>query len=372
MISRIAKLEYIQSAKHIDAFLISSPSSVKYFSGYFFYFEHGSSPFHLLPAILMIDRSGDASLVIADNEMGQSDFVDPKIRLRAYESYTYEKAPDPAEECLSKIVDFIRTNKLEAARIGIEGDQFPFVIAEKLAELFPGIEWKDIKEEVSRLKSVKDPDEIECIRRAAALSDIGQQAVVEFAREGMTELELFAIVHGEIEKAVGTRVPLMSDLSTGSNTNSGGGIPTNKKIKSGDLILSDFQACLQGYWGDSCSTIVVGSATEDQKKTWKLVHEALDIGINAIRPGVEAREVDRLMRAHIGNYPHHSGHGVGTSYHEGPRITPYNSTQLIPGMIIALEPAIYKQHWGIRLEHLMLVHASGAELITKFKHRLEI
>jgi Xaa-Pro aminopeptidase len=372
MISRIAKLEHIQSAKHIDAFLISSPSSVKYFSGYFFYFEHGSSPFHLLPAILMIDRSGDASLVIADNEIGQSDFVDPKITLRTYESYTYEKAPDPSGECLTKIVEFIRTNKLEAARIGIEGDQFPFVIAEKLAELFPGIEWKDIKEEVSRLKSVKDPDEIECIRRAAALSDIGQQAVVGFAREGMTELELFAIVHGEIEKAVGTRVPLMSDLSTGSNTNSGGGIPTNKKIKSGDLILSDFQACLQGYWGDSCSTIVVGSATEDQKKTWKLVHEALDIGINAIKPGVEAREVDRLMRAHIGNYPHHSGHGVGTSYHEGPRITPYNSTKLVPGMTIALEPAIYKQHWGIRLEHLMLVHASGAELITKFKHRLEI
>jgi Xaa-Pro dipeptidase len=371
-ISRIEKLDYIQKAGNIDAFLFTSSSSVKYFSGYFFYFEYGSSPFHLLPAILMIDRVRDASLVIADNEMGQSEFVDPKIRLRAYESYTYEKAPDPAAECLARIVDFIRSNKLEAARIGIERDLFPFIIAEMLAELYPRIVWKDIKEEVSRLKSVKDPDEIECIRRAAALSDIGQEAVVAFAKAGMTELELFAIVHGKMEKAVGSRVPLMSDLSTGTNTNSGGGMPTNRKIASGDLILSDFQACLQGYWGDSCSTIVVGTATEEQKKTWKLVHEALEIGINTIKPGVEAREVDRKMRAHIGNYPHHSGHSVGTLYHESPRITPYNNTQLKPGMTIALEPAIYKEHWGIRLEHLMLVHSSGTELITKFKHRLEI
>ncbi len=150
----------------------------------------------------------------------------------------------------------------------------------------------------------------------------------------------------------------MSDLSSGVSTNSGGGMPTDKIIEHGDLILSDFQACLQGYWGDSCSTMVIGSPTAEQKKTFTLVQEALEIGIEAMKPGVQANEIDRLMREHIGNYPHHSGHGVGTAYHEGPRITPYNDIQLVPGMIIALEPAIYKEEYGIRLEHLMLVTAS--------------
>ena len=98
--------------------------------------------------------------------------------------------------------------------------------------------------------------------------------------------------------------------------------------------------------------------------------ETLYIGIEAIRPGIPAKEVDRLMRNHLGNYPHHSGHSVGTAYHEEPRITPYNDTILEAGMIIALEPAIYQPDYGMRLEHLMLVTDKGSELLTKFKHRL--
>jgi len=194
---------------------------------------------------------------------------------------------------------------------------------------------------------------------------------LKYAKEGMTELELFSLVHKEMEVSVGYRVPLMSDLSCGAGTNSGGGMPTDKIIQRGDLILSDFQPCLQGYWGDSCNTMVLGSPTSEQKKTFTLVQEALEIGIGAMKPGVPANEIDRLMREHIGNYPHHSGHSVGAAYHEGPRITPYNDIPLVPGMIIALEPAIYREEYGIRLEHLMLVTPSGCEVLTKFKHRFE-
>lgn len=117
--------------------------------------------------------------------------------------------------------------------------------------------------------------------------------------------------------------------------------------------------------------MVVGTATAEQREIFNLVKEGLEIGIRAIRPGVQANEIDRLMRKHIGNYPHHSGHSVGTAYHEGPRITPYNETKLEPGMIIALEPAIYKEEYGVRLEHLMLVTSTGSEQLTHFKHCFE-
>jgi Xaa-Pro dipeptidase len=371
MISRILKLSEIKKGKHVDAFLIGSASSVKYFSGYFFYFEYGSSPFHLLPAILMVVPDQDVALILADNEMGQSSYIDPIITVILYESYTYEKPPNPAGECLKKICAFIEKNKLGSSRIGMEPGSIPFLIAQKLDELYPSIEWVDISADITRLKSVKDSDEIEYIRQAAGLADIGQEAVLKYAREGMTELELFALVHRDMEAATGFRVPLMSDLSSGTGTNSGGGMPTNKIIQSGDLVLSDFQPCLQGYWGDSCNTMVVGAARAGQKKIFIRVKEALEIGIQAIKPGVRASEIDYLMRKYIGDYPHHSGHSVGTAYHEGPRITPYNETELEPGMVIALEPAIYKEDYGVRLEHLMLVTANGSELLTQFKHRFE-
>jgi Xaa-Pro dipeptidase len=371
MISRIPKLSEIKKGKHVDAFLISSSSSVKYFSGYFFYFEYGTSPFHLLPAILMVVPGRDAGLILADNEMGQSSSLDSAITVLPYESYTYEKPPDPSGECLKKICAFIEKNKLYSSRIGIEPNTIPFLIAQKLDELFPSIQWVDISADVARFKSIKDSDEIEYIRLAAGLADIGQEAVLKYAREGMTELELFALVHRDMEASAGFRVPLMSDLSCGTGTNSGGGMPTNKIIRSGDLVLSDFQPCLQGYWGDSCNTMVLGTATAEQKKVFIRVKEVLEIGIQAMKPGVRASDIDYLMRKHIGDYPHHSGHSVGTAYHEGPRITPYNETELEPGMVIALEPAIYKEDYGIRLEHLMLVTSNGSELLTQFKHRFE-
>ena len=77
------------------------------------------------------------------------------------------------------------------------------------------------------------------------------------------------------------------------------------------------------------------------------------------------------MRSHLkaeGNFGHHGGHGVGTIYHEEPRIVPYNTMILQPGMVIALEPAVYKNDYGIRLEHLMLVTKDGCEVLTNFNH----
>jgi Xaa-Pro dipeptidase len=371
MISRITKLSELKKLKDIDCFLIGSSSSVKYFSRYFFYFEYGSSPFHLVPAILMVIPDQDAVLILADNETGQLSFIDPLLTVIPYESYTYEKPPDPSGECLKKVCAFIEKNKLASSRIGIEPNSIPFLIVQKLDELFPSIEWVDIGADIASFKSVKDRDEIDSIRLAAGLADIGQEAVLKYAREGMTELELFALVHRDMEASAGFRIPLMSDLSCGTGTNSGGGMPTNRIIRSGDLVLSDFQPCLQGYWGDSCNTMVVGIATAAQKKIFIQVKEALEIGIQAMKPGVRASEIDNLMRKHIGDYPHHSGHSVGTAYHEGPRITPYNETELEPGMVIALEPAIYKEDYGVRLEHLMLVTPNGPELLTQFKHRFE-
>ncbi len=371
MISRIGKMSRIKKAKRVDAFLISSSSSVKYFSGYFFYFEYGTSPFHLLPAILMVVPEHDTALILADNEMSQSAFIDPLLTLFPYESYTYNKPADPSGECIKGIRAFIQKNNLGSSRIGFERDTLPFVIVQTLSEIFPSMEWVDVSAEIAHLKAVKDKDEIDCIRRAARLADIGQEAVLKYSREGMTELELFSLAHRDMEQSVGFRIPLMSDLSSGVGTSTGGGMPTNKIIRSGDLVLSDFQPCLQGYWGDSCSTMVVGIPTAAQKETFNLVGEALEIGIGVMKPGVKAKEIDRLMRKHIGEYPHHSGHSVGTAYHEGPRITPYNETELEPGMVIALEPAIYKEDYGIRLEHLMLVTEEGNELLTQFKHRFE-
>lgn len=374
MKGRIEKLSEIKKAKKIDAFLITSLASLKYLSGYFFYFEHGVSPFQLLPAALFVAPELNASLVLADNETQHLPSIDSSISVKAYESYVYEKPIDHAAQFLFQLNEVFKEASINNGRLGVELNELPASILLLLTSQYPGIELVDITDEITRLRIIKDKDEIESIRKAASLSDIGQATVLRLAKSGMSELELFNLVRREMEESVGTRVPLMADFVSGAATATGGGLPTSKIINEGDLILTDFTPCLNGYWGDSCSTIVVGAPTTEQSKIFNLVREALEIGINAIRPGIQAKEVDIAMRQHLeaeGNFGHHGGHGVGVVYHEEPRITPYNTMLLQTGMVIALEPAVYKNDYGIRLEHLVTVTNGGCEVLTKFIHRFE-
>jgi Xaa-Pro aminopeptidase len=108
----------------------------------------------------------------------------------------------------------------------------------------------------------------------------------------------------------------------------------------------------------------------------KTAEAALEFAISLIKPGVVAREVDQKVRQFMTDagypvYPHHTGHGVGVSGHEGPRLVPYCEDVLAEGMVIMLEPGIYLPgETGVRLEDGMLITANGVELLTNFDKSL--
>ncbi|BBE16163.1 Xaa-Pro dipeptidase [Aquipluma nitroreducens] len=368
MVQRIERLKSVGERENIDVFIFTSASSLKCFSGYYYNFETGPSPFQLLPAALVVVPDQFMGIVIADNESLTAPVPGIEVSVRKYASYVYEEPLDFTNHFLIQLHEMLKQIGMSKARIGIEQNTFPYVIANSLKAKYSEMEFVNITGEVSRIKAVKDADEIKNIRKATALSDIGQSAVIKYAQAGMTELELFSLVRLEIEASVGTRIPIMVDLVSGARTASGGGIPTNKTIQEGDLILSDLTPCFNGYWGDSCNTKVIGKPTSGQMKTFESVKQALNHAISAVRPGIKASEIDDLMRKHAGNFPHHGGHGVGTLYHEEPRIVRYNNTVVEPNMVIALEPAIYEKGFGIRLEHMVLVTETGCEVLTQFQH----
>jgi Xaa-Pro aminopeptidase len=115
----------------------------------------------------------------------------------------------------------------------------------------------------------------------------------------------------------------------------------------------------------------VGEPAAELRKIRGIVRGTLRRGTDAVRPGVIAKDLDSLMRNAIRDagyepYPHHSGHGLGVSFHEEPRIVPYNERTLEPGMIVALEPGIYLPGvGGVRLEDVVLVTADGCEVLTR-------
>jgi Xaa-Pro aminopeptidase len=119
-----------------------------------------------------------------------------------------------------------------------------------------------------------------------------------------------------------------------------------------------------GYWGDSCATFTVaGEASPALRDPHARGREALARAVELVRPGARARDVDAAIRDGL-DYPHHTGHGVGTAYHEEPRVVPDAGAVLEPGMVVALEPGVYGDGFGVRLEQVVLVTPDGAEILS--------
>jgi len=372
MLARKKRLELFGKSKGLNGFLFTSPANVLCYSGYWYDFQTGPSPFQLIPAALLIFADHDPAILLADNEESKSGTVHQGTAIKLYASYTYKEPLMFINSFINEVINIFKTTKIKTGKIGIETGHVPFEIIRKLSNIFPSIEWIDIEPDLSLLRATKDEDEIECIKRAANLADIGQRAVIKYAAPGMTELELFSKVRLEMETVAGTRIPLMTDLVSGNTTATGGGNPRVKQLEKNDLVLSDFTPCLNGYWGDSCNTIILGLPSSEQLEIFEKTKEALNLGLKALLPGVQAYQVDQLMRNHLkeyGEFGHHGGHGVGACYHEEPRIVPYNKMVLEAGMVVALEPAVYKKNYGIRVEHLAVVTSGAPKILTTFHHR---
>ncbi|PYV33467.1 MAG: hypothetical protein DMG22_09820 [Acidobacteria bacterium] len=368
---RREKLAAALKETQADHALLTSLASLRYFTGYSAGIETGPSPFSPLMGALLWIAGEQPRLFLADMESSES--VVPGLEVTTFEGYTVEKPLAAAKDLSAKLLT--RLEKLPASRIGIESEDLSAGIFERLRSACPQAAFHDITSSLERLRLVKDDEEIALLREALGLCDLGQELTKKLARRGMTEVELFAEVRKGMEIRAGGRLPLLADLVSGPRTAEIGGPPSSRVIQEGDLIISDLVPRHQGYWGDTCNTCVVGEPTAEQRKIFDGIAAALAEGIDKVHPGMRACDLDADLRKRVlrlgGGYPHHSGHGLGVTWHEEPRIVPYNPLALQPGMVIALEPGIYfKDRFGLRLEHAILVTEKGAEILSKFKHTL--
>ena len=259
-----------------------------------------------------------------------------------------------------------------ASTVGIEPAHLTVADRDRLAAVLAHkIRIKSAPPLIEEQRKVKDQTEIDLIRKAvlsgAALFDTLLNAI----RPGRKETAVAAELEYAARKAGCEGMSFETIIASGSRSALPHGRASDQSIPRSGFVVCDFGVILAGYCSDMTRTVYVGQATREVRNFYAAVREAQLAGIDAVRPGIQVAEVDRVARsvlkkAGLGRYfTHSTGHGVGLEIHEAPRIAAGQTEILQPGMVITIEPGAYiPGKWGVRVEDMVLVTEHGHEVLT--------
>ena len=227
---------------------------------------------------------------------------------------------------------------------------------------------------------MKSPDEIERIRQASQLAEAVLADLLPTLTTGLTERELAASFEHQFKRR-GARGPSFETIALfGPRTSLPHGEPGDTPLTPGDAVLLDFGCQLNGYCSDLTRTYAYDTIPGAWFETvYSVVLQAQQAALEAIRPGIECRQLDAVARdiitqASYGErFGHGLGHGVGIEVHEAPRLGKDSQTVLEEGMVVTIEPGIYLPgQGGVRIEDLVAVTAHGCQPLCDTPKTLKV
>ena len=261
-------------------------------------------------------------------------------------------------------------NQSSAKKFGV--DTLPIESWRALAKAVGGEEKLEPANNLIReLRKTKDQQEIQLIREACKLANIGMQVASETIHPGVKEKQVAAEVEYAMRKANSDGTAFDTIVASGVYSAFPHGGFLEKTIHEGDLVVVDLGATYKFYRSDITRTYIAGKASEKQTRIYETVKLAQQRAFETIKPGILASDVDRVARQVIENagfgdyFVHNLGHGVGLEVHEAPILSPDSKDVLEEGNVVTVEPGIYLPEFcGIRIEDTVLVTKDGAEKLT--------
>ncbi len=322
------------------------------------------------PALLFFER-GSFTLFADEGFSDASSFSsEPDCTHISFVGYTIDQPIDAPSRLADALRESLANGSAQSGRVGVEDKSLPLALCQTFLDARPGCEPLSLEGSLLPLRAVKTEEELARIREGFRLVKIGHDAGRKAVRLGQREIDVWTEVQTAVEREAGKWMQMGNDCIVGHRPANMSAAPLDFEIIANDALILDLSVVVDGYWTDSCATYYAEQPTAQQFQMHKFVEEALAYAVSLIRPGVVAQEVDQKVRSFMANggyevYPHHTGHGIGLTGHEEPRIVPYNQERFQEGNVIMLEPGIYIPGvTGIRLEDAFLVTANGAEPLS--------
>ena len=251
-------------------------------------------------------------------------------------------------------------------KVGFENTDVSYMQYVKFKNDLKNIELVEIDDAVTKLRVIKDTDEIECLKVAESIGDKAFAEILNFIKPGVTEMQVAAHIEYTMKMNGAEGLSFDTIVASGVNSSMPHAMVSDRKLEVGDFVTMDFGCIYKGYCSDMTRTIVIGKASDKQKHVYNTVLKAQLAALDYIKAGVKGKDVDNVARTIIkeagyqGCFGHGLGHSVGLEIHESPNFNPSEESIILANTIETVEPGIYiKDFGGVRIEDMVVVTDEG-------------
>jgi Xaa-Pro dipeptidase len=361
--------------RELGGAVLFEPQYVHYYSGFYFVPTER-------PIAFALAADGRGGMLVPRLELEHAQANTAVHEVAHYDEYPGERHP---MEALRELLDALGIG----GAIGADHDGYPWMFGYR----GPGLgEWTQVADAVENQMAIKSGAEIGLLRESCKWGNLAHTLLQRYTRPGVSETEVETRASTEATyamlDAIGPIYRAQSPYYNGAIAGYRGQIGRNAAIphahgnnivfQAGDVLVTGASAPVWGYHSELERTMVIGAASDEQKRLFEHMVALQDLAIETIRPGVACAEVDRRVRAYYErhglweNWRHHVGHAIGLRYHEGPFLDRGDETEILPGMVFTVEPGLYAPAiGGFRHSDTVAVTEDGVEWLTYYPRDLE-
>ncbi|HEY5573399.1 MAG TPA: Xaa-Pro peptidase family protein [Anaerolineales bacterium] len=339
------------------------------------------------PVAFVMNASGETVMFVPRLELEHARANADVDQVEHYLEYPYHVHPMEILKGTLEKLNF-------SGRIGVDTDGYPWILGYRGPSISEVTESQvtRVSEFIEDQMMIKSRVELALIRESVKWGHLAHTLLQRYTRAGLTETEVSQAASAEANQAmldaIGPIYRAQSPFARGASAGYRGQIGRNAAIphamanniafQEGDVLVTGAGAPVWGYHSELERTMIVGAASDEQKRMFEHMLALQATAFEAIRPGVTCSEVDRAVRDYYEKHDlqeywkHHTGHAIGLRYHEGPFLDEGDETEIRVGMVFTVEPGLYvPELGGFRHSDTVAVTEEGIEILTYYPRGLE-
>jgi Xaa-Pro dipeptidase len=342
----------------LDALLCLSPENVAYTAG----FVVPSQPLmRWRHAATVVTADGLRAMVCVDMEETTVRAARPGLDVRVWAEF--------GGSAMAALAGLITDLGLADGQLGVELGYLPVRDHAELVRLLPRARLTAADDLLARSRQRKTTQEIELLTRLSRISDEAIRTACESVTAGSSEMDLAAALTRSVYAQGGQQFKLMI-VATGERSELPNVGPSGRILQPGDVGRIEIFSVIDGYHAGVCRTAIVGDAPPRAARVYQNLADCKKILLDAIRPGIAASAVYRCFRDkfdELGMPPiAFAGHGIGVDLHEAPYLKADATERLEPGMVLGVEPLVYRtgHGFGMQIKDMVAVTGDGCQLLS--------